>query len=42
MPLYPGDIISPGSPGAGAINDGEVVRCEIPGIGTLENHVRAS
>ena len=42
MPLYPGDIISPGTSGAAAISDGDVVRCEIPGIGTLVNHVRAS
>jgi 2-keto-4-pentenoate hydratase/2-oxohepta-3-ene-1,7-dioic acid hydratase in catechol pathway len=42
MPLYPGDVISPGTPGAAAISDGDVVRCEIPGIGTLENRVRAS
>jgi 2-keto-4-pentenoate hydratase/2-oxohepta-3-ene-1,7-dioic acid hydratase in catechol pathway len=41
MPLFPGDIISPGTPGAAAISDGDTVRCEIPGIGTLENRVRA-
>ena len=40
MPLYPGDIISPGTPGATVIADGDVVRCEIPGIGILENPVR--
>jgi 2-keto-4-pentenoate hydratase/2-oxohepta-3-ene-1,7-dioic acid hydratase in catechol pathway len=40
MPLYPGDILSPGTPGAVRIEDGDVVRCEIPGIGVLENPVR--
>ncbi len=39
MPLFPGDIISPGTPGAVSIEDGDVVRCEIPGIGELENPV---
>lgn len=42
MPLYPGDIISPGTPGAAPVSDGDVVCCEIPGIGTLRNPVRAS
>jgi 2-keto-4-pentenoate hydratase/2-oxohepta-3-ene-1,7-dioic acid hydratase in catechol pathway len=40
MPLYPGDIISPGTPGATLLADGDVVGCHIPGIGTLENRVR--
>ncbi|HEY1700567.1 MAG TPA: fumarylacetoacetate hydrolase family protein [Trebonia sp.] len=42
MPLFPGDIISPGTPGAAVISAGDTVRCEIPGIGTLENRVRVS
>jgi 2-keto-4-pentenoate hydratase/2-oxohepta-3-ene-1,7-dioic acid hydratase in catechol pathway len=42
MRLHPGDVISPGTPGAAAISDGDVVRCQITGIGTLENRVRAS
>lgn len=41
MPLYPGDIISPGTPGATAIHDGDVVRCDVPGLASLENPVRA-
>lgn len=41
MPLYPGDIISPGTPGATVIQDGDVVRCDIPGVGSVENPVRA-
>jgi 2-keto-4-pentenoate hydratase/2-oxohepta-3-ene-1,7-dioic acid hydratase in catechol pathway len=40
MPLFPGDIISPGTPGAVVINDGDTVECRIPGIGTLINPVR--
>lgn len=42
MPLFPGDIISTGTPGALVINDGDVVECRIPGIGVLVNPVRAS
>ena len=42
MPLFPGDIISPGTPGAVVINDGDTVECRIPGIGTLVNPVRRS
>jgi 2-keto-4-pentenoate hydratase/2-oxohepta-3-ene-1,7-dioic acid hydratase in catechol pathway len=40
MPLYPGDVISTGTPGAVVIGDGDVVECRIPGIGVLRNPVR--
>jgi 2-keto-4-pentenoate hydratase/2-oxohepta-3-ene-1,7-dioic acid hydratase in catechol pathway len=39
MPLYPGDIISPGTPGAIPVRPGDVVECRIPGVGTLRNEV---
>lgn len=39
MPLYPGDIISPGTPGAIHVRPGDVVECRIPGVGTLRNEV---
>ncbi|WP_067682532.1 fumarylacetoacetate hydrolase family protein [Nocardia miyunensis] len=39
MPLFPGDIISTGTPGAVVITDGDTVECRIPGIGTLTNTV---
>ena len=39
MPLYPGDIISTGTPGALVISDGDTVECRIPGIGHLTNRV---
>lgn len=39
MPLFPGDIISTGTPGAVHIRSGDVVTCEIPGIGALTNPV---
>ena len=39
MPLYPGDIISPGTPGAIHVRPGDVVECRIPGVGTLTNPV---
>ena len=39
MPLYPGDIISTGTPGAVVIRDGDVAGCLIPGIGLLSNPV---
>lgn len=42
MPLYPGDIISTGTPGAVHIRPGDVAECRIPGIGTLRNPVVAS
>jgi 2-keto-4-pentenoate hydratase/2-oxohepta-3-ene-1,7-dioic acid hydratase in catechol pathway len=39
MPLFPGDVISTGTPGAVVVEDGDVARCRIDGIGTLENPV---
>ena len=39
MPLFPGDIISPGTPGAIHIKPGDVVESRIPGVGTLSNPV---
>ncbi|UYM04644.1 fumarylacetoacetate hydrolase family protein [Solicola gregarius] len=39
MPLYPGDIISTGTPGAVVIESDDVVECDIPGIGRLRNPV---
>lgn len=39
MPLYPGDIISPGTPGAIHVRPGDVASCVIPGVGTLTNPV---
>jgi 2-keto-4-pentenoate hydratase/2-oxohepta-3-ene-1,7-dioic acid hydratase in catechol pathway len=39
MPLFPGDIISTGTPGAVVVEDGDVARCRIDGIGALENPV---
>lgn len=39
MPLYPGDIISPGTPGALPVSPGDVAECRIPGVGTLANPV---
>ena len=40
MTLYPGDIISSGTPGAVVIEDGDVAECRIEGLGTLSNPVR--
>jgi 2-keto-4-pentenoate hydratase/2-oxohepta-3-ene-1,7-dioic acid hydratase in catechol pathway len=40
MTLYPGDIISTGTPGAVVINDGDVAECRIGGLGVLKNPVR--
>lgn len=37
--LYPGDIISTGTPGAVVINAGDVAECRIGGLGTLSNPV---
>ena len=42
MPLFPGDIISTGTPGAVVIADGDVMECRIPGIGSLINPVGAA
>lgn len=39
MPLYPGDILSPGTPGAIHVKPGDVAECRIPGVGTLVNPV---
>jgi 2-keto-4-pentenoate hydratase/2-oxohepta-3-ene-1,7-dioic acid hydratase in catechol pathway len=38
--LYPGDIISTGTPGAVVIEDGDVAECRIEGLGSLANPVR--
>ena len=38
--LYPGDIISTGTPGAVVVRDGDVAECRIDGLGTLSNPVR--
>lgn len=40
MTLFPGDIISTGTPGAVVIEDGDVAECRIEGLGTLRNPVR--
>lgn len=37
--LYPGDIISTGTPGAVVIKPGDVTECRIGGLGTLSNPV---
>jgi 2-keto-4-pentenoate hydratase/2-oxohepta-3-ene-1,7-dioic acid hydratase in catechol pathway len=42
MPLFPGDIISTGTPGAVVVAGGDVVECRIPGVGTLRNPVVSS
>lgn len=36
MPMFPGDIISTGTPGAGVIDDGDIVRSSIDGFHSLE------
>ncbi len=41
MPLFPGDVISTGTPGAIHIRPGDVAECRIPGIGELLNPVVA-
>ena len=49
MTLFPGDIIATGSPAGvaffmnppGFLRPGDVVRCEIEKVGTIENRVRA-
>jgi 2-keto-4-pentenoate hydratase/2-oxohepta-3-ene-1,7-dioic acid hydratase in catechol pathway len=40
MTLYPGDIISTGTPGAVVIEDGDLAECRIEGLGALANPVR--
>lgn len=39
MPLEPGDILSPGTPGAFHVRHGDTVECRIPGVGVLRNPV---
>lgn len=39
MPLFPGDVISTGTPGAVVIEDGDTATCRIDGIGALHNSV---
>ena len=49
MTLYPGDVISTGSPAGvaffmqpqGFLQPGDIVRCEVEGIGAIENHIVA-
>ena len=38
--LYPGDIISTGTPGAVVIHHGDLAECRIEGLGSLSNPVR--
>ena len=38
--MYPGDIISTGTPGAVVIAEGDLAECRIEGLGTLSNPVR--
>jgi 2-keto-4-pentenoate hydratase/2-oxohepta-3-ene-1,7-dioic acid hydratase in catechol pathway len=38
--LYPGDIISTGTPGAVVIEDGDTAECRIEGLGRLSNPVK--
>ncbi|MFD2420083.1 fumarylacetoacetate hydrolase family protein [Amycolatopsis pigmentata] len=40
MPLFPGDIISTGTPGAIVVADGDVAQAIVPGIGTLTTTVK--
>lgn len=40
MPLYAGDIISTGTPGALVVTDGDVMECRIEGVGNLLTTVR--
>jgi 2-keto-4-pentenoate hydratase/2-oxohepta-3-ene-1,7-dioic acid hydratase in catechol pathway len=39
--MYPGDIISTGTPGAVVIRDGDLAECRIDGLGRLTNPVRS-
>jgi 2-keto-4-pentenoate hydratase/2-oxohepta-3-ene-1,7-dioic acid hydratase in catechol pathway len=41
MPLFPGDVISTGTPGAIHVRPGDVAECVIPGVGHLVNPVVA-
>jgi 2-keto-4-pentenoate hydratase/2-oxohepta-3-ene-1,7-dioic acid hydratase in catechol pathway len=38
--MYPGDVISTGTPGAVVIEDGDTAECRIEGLGRLTNPVR--
>ena len=38
--MYPGDIISTGTPGAVVIRDGDLAECRIEGLGSLSNPAR--
>jgi 2-keto-4-pentenoate hydratase/2-oxohepta-3-ene-1,7-dioic acid hydratase in catechol pathway len=40
MTLYPGDILSTGTPGAVVVEHGDVAECRIEGLGSLSNPVR--
>jgi 2-keto-4-pentenoate hydratase/2-oxohepta-3-ene-1,7-dioic acid hydratase in catechol pathway len=41
MTLEPGDLIATGTPeGVGPLEDGDIVRVEVAGVGTLENKVK--
>ena len=40
MTLFPGDIISTGTPGAVVIEPGDIAECRIEGLGALANPVR--
>ena len=40
MTLYPGDIISTGTPGAVVIQHDDIAECRIEGLGSLSNPVR--
>jgi 2-keto-4-pentenoate hydratase/2-oxohepta-3-ene-1,7-dioic acid hydratase in catechol pathway len=40
MTLYPGDIISTGTPGAVVIEHGDIAECRVDGLGTLTNPVK--
>src|SRR5688572_3279381 len=43
MTLYPGDLISTGTPaGVSALRDGDSVEVEVEGVGTLRNQVRST
>lgn len=39
MPLYPGDIISTGTPGAIRIKPGDTAECRVGGLDPLSNPV---
>jgi 2-keto-4-pentenoate hydratase/2-oxohepta-3-ene-1,7-dioic acid hydratase in catechol pathway len=40
MPLFAGDIISTGTPGAIPVGPGDIAACRVSGVGMLENAVR--